>query len=412
VTTTTTTTRKGTYQMLWDCPACGTRKLLGVDHRHCPNCGSPQEENLRYFPSKADRVATEFRGSEPDWECRHCGTPAGSEASFCPGCGAPRGDAATVFVRASIPSDQSETGEQAAQEWKQRQAELRARAAQPHARAEPPFTATVWTSAGASLWRLRGRWRLRWPRIVAWFKGIRHRPARLFVVALGVALLSLLFLAVCDRKVSVRVVGHSWTRVIPVERYTTVSESGWCSSIPSDARVYSRVSEIHHYNQIPDGQDCHTVPGSCYESCSNIDNGNGSFSEVCTQTCSSDRTECTTRYREEPVYADKCYYQVDRWIVHRNASKHGSGLTPEWPAEPSYSSCAGVSVGCERLGQRYGTYVVHFLDDRADERAESFECARSEQQWRALEVDARYIGKVSRLTGKLDCDELEPHSPQ
>lgn len=400
---TTTTTRKGTYQMLWDCPACGTRKLLGVDHRYCPSCGSPQEENLRYFPSKADRVATEFRGSDPDWECRHCGVPNGSEASFCAGCGATRGDAAAVFVRPSISADEGETGEQAAQDWKQRQAELRAQRHAAHAEPEP-------TSSRISTWV--AKLRLRWPRIVEWFAGIRTYPRRLIVVAFGVALLTVLLLAVCDRQVSVRVAGHSWTRVIPVERYMTVSESNWCSSIPHDARVSSRVSEVHHYNQVPDGEDCRTVPGSCSESCHNVDNGNGSFSEVCSQTCSSDRTECTTRYREEPVYADKCYYEVDRWVVHRQATNHGSGLAPEWPAEPSHASCVGQALGCERIGPRYGTYVVHFVSDDEPDEQESFECERPEAEWRALAVDARFIGSVSRLTGNLDCDELERDDPR
>ena len=41
---------KGTFQMLWDCPTCGSTKLLGAEHRHCPSCGSPQQDNLRYFP--------------------------------------------------------------------------------------------------------------------------------------------------------------------------------------------------------------------------------------------------------------------------------------------------------------------------------------------------------------------------
>ena len=83
----------GTYEMMWDCSSCGQQGNLGKTHRYCPNCGAPQEENLRYFPSPDDRVPTDFRGSEPDWECEHCGTPNGSIASHCGGCGAPRGDA-------------------------------------------------------------------------------------------------------------------------------------------------------------------------------------------------------------------------------------------------------------------------------------------------------------------------------
>lgn len=387
MTTTTTTTTTGTYQMLWDCPSCGTKKLLGVDHRHCPNCGAPQEENLRYFPSQEDRVPTEFRGSEPDWECRHCGTPNGSLALHCAGCGAPRGDAATVFVRESIAADRGETGEQAQREWKERQAARRAERRGDH---EPVDAASGW----------RGR-------LAAFVAWIRERPWRLIWVALPLALVSLISLAVCDRQVALAVTGHAWTRVIPVERYTTLDESAWCDSTPADARIRSRSREIHHHDKVPDGEDCRTVPGSCSNSCRNVDNGNGSFSEVCTQTCTADRTECTTRYRDVPVYADKCYYEVDRWVVVREARAEGDDLEPYWPAPPSFSGCTSTALGCERLGPPYGVYVVRYRSDDPDE-PERFECPREESSWQATAVGARYLGEVSRLGGELDCDTLVP----
>jgi hypothetical protein len=409
--TTTTTTRTGTYQMLWDCPACGTRKLLGIDHRHCPNCGAPQEENLRYFPSKADRVATAFRGTTPDWECERCGTPnfsvapdpGGDPGGFCSGCGAPRGGSQTVHVRASIPADASETGDQAAAEWKQRQAAKRVeqRAAhvsrEPVPEPEPPPRSAV-DQAKAKLLAL-----------LSWMRGAREQPKRLLVIGFGVALLAVLFLAACPRTVPVELVGHSWSRVIPVERYTTLTATDWCSSMPSDARENSRWTEFSHNEQIPDGEDCQTVAGSCSESCTNVDNGNGSFSEVCTQTCTADEVKCTTRYREEPVYADKCSYDYDRWVVVRKVEASGWDLEPRWPPEPSHDAC-GHAVGCERLGRREEVYKLHFItrDLGAGEEPEPLDCERSEAQWRTFEVGARFVGKVSRLTGNLNCDKLEP----
>jgi hypothetical protein len=385
---TTTTTRVGTYQMLWDCPSCGTKKLLGVDHRHCPNCGSPQEENLRYFPSKEDRVPTEFTGSDPDWECTHCGTPTGSNAGFCGGCGAPRGDAANVFVRESIDADASETGEQAAADYKARQAARRGQQMAGAARKSPDLE--EFPSA--------------WTRLIGWFKA---QPWRLLWPGLGVALVALLLLAVCDREVTLRVTHHTWKRVIPVEVYKTISDSAWCSSTPSDARVSSRSSEIHHYDKVPDGEDCRTVAGSCSNSCSNVDNGNGSFSEVCSQTCSSDRTECTTKYRDVPVYEDKCSYEVDRWIVVRTAEASGADLAPFWPAEPAFSGCPGVQLGCERIGARYGVYEVHYVVDDPDD-PEPFACPKPESEWSSTAVGARFIGEVGRLSGNLECEELLP----
>ena len=40
----------GTYQMLWDCSYCDSKKLLGITHRHCPGCGAPQDPSKRYYP--------------------------------------------------------------------------------------------------------------------------------------------------------------------------------------------------------------------------------------------------------------------------------------------------------------------------------------------------------------------------
>ena len=32
------------FEMLWDCSYCSAKKLLGLTHRHCPNCGGTTQE--------------------------------------------------------------------------------------------------------------------------------------------------------------------------------------------------------------------------------------------------------------------------------------------------------------------------------------------------------------------------------
>ena len=44
------------YEMLWDCPQCGTLGLLGDSHRHCPTCGTAQDPTKRYFPTPGEEV--------------------------------------------------------------------------------------------------------------------------------------------------------------------------------------------------------------------------------------------------------------------------------------------------------------------------------------------------------------------
>lgn len=98
----TTTYVKETFEMLWDCPACGSTKLLGVTHRYCPGCGHPQDHERRYFPKAGERVPTAYRGSTPDKVCEHCSTACGAADSNCMGCGAPLAGAKQVHVRRPI----------------------------------------------------------------------------------------------------------------------------------------------------------------------------------------------------------------------------------------------------------------------------------------------------------------------
>jgi hypothetical protein len=44
----------GRFEMLWDCSFCGKTKLLAITHRHCAECGAPQDQTKRYFPSEED----------------------------------------------------------------------------------------------------------------------------------------------------------------------------------------------------------------------------------------------------------------------------------------------------------------------------------------------------------------------
>jgi len=69
------------YEMVWDCRYCTAKKLLGLTHRHCPNCGAQQDPNARYFPLDHEKVAVqnhEFVGA--DMQCRYCGGASSKSA--------------------------------------------------------------------------------------------------------------------------------------------------------------------------------------------------------------------------------------------------------------------------------------------------------------------------------------------
>ncbi len=187
----------GSYEMLWDCPHCDTKKNLGVTHRHCPNCGAPQDASKRYFPSDADKVAVAnhvYTGA--DRVCGSCGTAQSSKANNCGKCGAPLdGMKAVPFVQEKKPA--------------------------------PKKSSNRW------IW---------------------------YVVA-TVVLLSFLIWWGCIRKKSIDldVTGHRWATQIDIEEYREVGEGAWRDQVPTGARQVSCAQKERSTRSVPDGETCTKV---------------------------------------------------------------------------------------------------------------------------------------------------------
>ena len=350
----------GTYQMLWDCPYCGTAKLLGLAHRHCPSCGAAQDPPRRYFPSDEDKVAVDdhvFSGA--DRQCPACSTPMAAAASHCGGCGSAMDGSANVDQRA----DQVHAaGTQARGETVQDALDEKGAPAVAAAPPEPAGT------GGRKKSRL----------------GCAIGCAVLLVIGLVVA--AILVAALWKRPASVQVARHSWERTIEIEEYRSVEDRDWCDSMPSGAHDVARSREVRSHKKVEDGEDC-TVRRK--------DQGDGTFKEI---------EECSPRYREEPVYDEKCRYTVERWTPDRTRSASGTSLseTPSWP--DADLARTGTCVGCEREGSRGETYTVHFAADGGKDLS----CKLSQASWSSFAVGSRWTGRVGVVTGKLDCDGLTP----
>ena len=140
--------------------------------------------------------------------------------------------------------------------------------------------------------------------------------------------------------------------------------------------------------RVPDGQECRTVRS---------DNGDGTFSE---------RQQCTTKYRSEPVYDDWCTWNGTRWDYERSVTAAGSSLneTPYW-AEYNLN-CEGTrSVGCERVSNRIEEYNVIYHSSDTDH---DYRCGFSQQDWEATGIESLWVGQVGRFNqADIDCDSLE-----
>ena len=291
----------GTFEMLWDCPFCATKGLLGVTHRACPACGAPQDPTKRYFPTEGQEhelANHTFDGA--DWHCGSCQTPNGARAAFCRNCGAPKEGNREVALHEDVPrSDEKALGSLGSQG-----------AREPGA---PPRAASsrVWIALG---------------------------------VALAVAITLVVTAMVWKKDVHVTIESHSWARQIDIERMMPVRDDEWCGSMPYAAYNVSRTQEVRSTQSIPDGETCSTE---------RKDNGDGSF-----------RTErvCQPRYRSEPIYDSRCHFTIDRWAHDRTAESRGVGLTPQpsWPALPTQRT--GACLGCEREGPRRETYTLRVVD--------------------------------------------------
>ena len=341
----------GRYQMLWDCPYCETPKLLGLTHRHCPSCGAAQDPSRRYFPSDEDKVAVEdHKYTGADKVCPSCSAPSGSLATHCGACGSPLDEAKSAATR------QSQTaGADGFQADSATNAEREHKAARAPAPVAPP----------------------------------PKKKSRLgCLILVGLALVGLA--AVCmlsmfwKKDATLEVTGHTWQRTISIERYEEATDSAWCDAVPSGADITDRKQEKRSTNKVADGEDCKTK---------RTDNGDGTFSE---------KEECHPRYKEEPVYDDKCYYNVLKWVKLRDATESARALTPapHW-ASIQVDSCR--VEGCTREGSRTETYTLTLRD--AD--GEDYRCDLPEKTWRGFAEGSKWTGQISVIGSSVDCSALQ-----
>jgi hypothetical protein len=347
------------YEMLWDCAYCGTRKLLGKTHRFCPGCGAPQDPTRRYFPSDEDKVLVEnheYVGA--DRLCGACGSAMGARAAHCTQCGSPMEGTPEVQRVADGPPGSAGA---AAVEAESRAETPDAVSAPAHALAAAPSD-SAGRGRGCAKWALAG------------------------CGLLGLGLVTLFVLAIVWRRpVEARVTGHTWERSVDVEVFGPHQDSAWCDQMPAGAYGVSRSREVRSHNRVPNGEDCSTR---------RVDQGDGTFRE---------ERECKPRYREEPVWDERCRFTVDRWTHARTAGASGSSLSPS-PAWPSLTLRRGSCRGCEREGARREAYKVQLISNEG----KSLECSFDEARWRDMADGSRWRVEVRVLTGTAACGTLAP----
>lgn len=349
----------GTYVGKWDCPLCGTKRIPGWKDGHtvevCPACGGPSTGKW-YLDSREMEVADpeEVRKAQSKraWKCGHCGRVNDGADQDCEGCGNPRDTESRdqqFIAREYDPRDVPQS-----------QDEIEA------PNTEAPTANPAGTEQGYST-RTRDRLAME----AAARKGRRRKRLTIFGIVAGVITL-VIFLLTWKKEIPVTVTGFAWERSVDIEVYGPHSESSW-DSPPPGAYGISSQREVHHYNTIVVGRDCHTETHSVV--CGTIDNGNGTFSD---RYCDETEEVCVDRTEQEPVYATKYYYTIDRWGFDHTETATSADQDPHWPQDHK----TVTQPSKYREGKKKETYTVRLA--RQSGRVEESEVPQ--QRWASLKL--------------------------
>lgn len=289
---------------IWDCPYCGQKGIGGLE-KHCPACGHPQDADTKFYLGQEikyiDSEQAKEYGQGADWICDYCGNMNRVHYKYCSGCGAPREGSEQDYFH----------------------------------RKEKQFTKLEEQPV-----RSGRRWGL---------------------LGILVAMIAIAVLLAMPKSASAEITEMTWNRAIDIESIVTVDESNW--SVPSGGEVYDEKQEIMSYKQVVDHYETVTreVPVQVYDGedyhTEYQDNGDGTFTEH-TYSTPRYRTEWETEvtrepvYRQDPVYATKYYYKIDRWMPVRSVETSGDTKDPVWGEVKLAKK--------EREGNRYETYTLKF----------------------------------------------------
>lgn len=306
----------------WDCPYCSSREIDGlVDF--CPNCGVHKPKDVKYYLKgnvttnttysksqisdsdvlsekeleKAGISKEECDGKHKEWVCNFCGSLNNWADNVCSSCGSQKDESDTMY------GGEKKSGEEPK---------------------EPQHTESNPDKEQPSVWDKIKR------------SFVKNRKAAAIVTVI-IAVLSVMFF---PYKKVVTVKSFAWERNISLEEYKTVQESDW--NVPAGGRVYDEKTEIKSYVSVVDHYETvwetktrevfdHNETSTTYS-----DNGNGTFTEH-TTTTPVYRTETYQEsheepvYRQDPVYATKYYYDIDKWVDTGNDyPSSGKDHKPYW----------------------------------------------------------------------------------
>lgn len=336
---------------LWDCPFCDNKRIR-AGQKTCPNCGHPQDENTKFYMPDAIEYVSEEKAAKisrnPDWQCSFCGSLNSDNLDTCKNCGATKEDSERNYF---------EMRQQ--EEEKKRKKEEQKAASQGNTKKEE----------------------------VKKKEKSKNSLAKRILLFLGIFAAIIFGMISCFSPTvkKVTIDDFEWERTIDVEEIVTHNESDW--SLPSDARLQYTKRGIRSYEDVLDHYETVTetktrsVIDHYEEHSSYTDLGNGYFEEN-TESVPVYTTETYTEdvqkpvYRQEPVYATKYYYEIDRWTVVDTAKSSGHDQNPAWP-EPKLKDG-------QRTGDESEHYFVTATYQKKKDKTETEKYEMAFSEWKEL----------------------------
>lgn len=180
----------------------------------------------------------------------------------------------------------------------------------------------------------------RMDRIRAWLREPASIRLTKWAGVFIVAFLLIWFVFFNTKSVDAQVGQMRWERQIEIEQFRTIDGKDWSGSEPDDARVYDTRSEVHHYDRVLSHYRTVTYTYSCGTTQS-------------PRTCTGTRSEPV--YVSVPVYRDRLYYKVDRWVTDSWVTSKSVEMQPYWPDLPDGLDARNI-LGNRREGDARKQY--------------------------------------------------------
>lgn len=388
---------------VWDCVFCGTDKIRGSE-RVCPCCGKTRGQEVKFYMSNPKNYVQEDVAKtinrNPDWLCSYCDSLNSDSLDECYNCGATKDDSAKNYFehRAEVDRRRAEKEERIRKAKGEEMDNAAGSRNYPEGRISSYDREYVSEYNYASqppqepYKRTKERYmeddfppessKPRKKMNIPWRKILAGSAVALAAVLMIILLVNLFTPKVMDVEIS----DMTWERSIGVETLTTVAESGW--SLPAGARLHYSQPEIKGYEKVVDHYETKTRTYTeqvldHYEEyvSGHRDLGNGYFEEI-TSSRPVYRTETRTEtyeepvYRDEPIYATKYYYEIDKWVHSYNSNSNGH------KTDEMYWNVPTLKDKQRESGRRETCYISFF--DTENERMVT--CTMDRAEWDMLNI--------------------------